>query len=49
MVRLQGSLLVEYTLARRGSQRLWNMLNTEDYVRAYRAFVAKQKPEFEGN
>ena len=24
-------------------------MQTEDFRRAYRAFVAKQKPEFEGN
>jgi enoyl-CoA hydratase/carnithine racemase len=25
------------------------LMQTEDFRRAYRAFVAKQKPEFEGN
>ena len=24
-------------------------MQTEDFVRAYRAFVAKEKPRFEGN
>src|SRR5438105_3943138 len=32
VVRLQGSLLVEYTLARRGSEQLWDLLTTEEYV-----------------
>ena len=25
------------------------LMQTEDFRRAYRAFIAKQKPEFEGN
>jgi len=30
--RLRGSVLIEYTLARRGAERLWDLLHTEDFV-----------------
>ncbi len=32
VVKLRPSILVEHTLARRGSEKLWNMLNTEPFV-----------------
>lgn len=32
VVRLRGSLLVEHTLAKVGSERLWNLLQSEPYV-----------------
>src|SRR3546814_19603872 len=32
--RLRGSLAIEHTLARRGAERLWELLNTADYVHA---------------
>ena len=32
VVRLRGSLQPEYTLARIGAEKLWNMLHKEDYV-----------------
>lgn len=42
VVRLRGSLQVEYTLARRGAERLWHLLNTEDYVPALGALTGGQ-------
>src|SRR5438045_3934153 len=42
VVRLQGSLLVEHTLARRGSERLWDLLRTEDYVPTLGALSGNQ-------
>ena len=30
--RLAGSLRIEHTLARRGAERLWELLRTEPYV-----------------
>src|SRR5207248_6522838 len=42
VVRLQGSLLVEHTLARRGSERLWDLLRTEDYVPTLGALTGNQ-------
>ena len=32
VVKLRGSLQPEYTLARVGAEKLWNMLHKEDYV-----------------
>ncbi len=32
VVRLRGSLQVEHTLARRGAERLWQLVNEEDYI-----------------
>jgi isocitrate lyase len=42
VVRLRGSLQVEYTLARRGAQRLWHQLNSEDYVPTLGALTGNQ-------
>ena len=30
--RLRGSVQIEHTLARRGAERLWALLRTEDYL-----------------
>jgi isocitrate lyase len=30
VARLRGSLQIEYTLARRGAERLWELLHTDD-------------------
>ena len=30
--RLRGSFPVEYTLARRGAEKLWNLVNNEPYI-----------------
>ncbi|HEY3059987.1 MAG TPA: isocitrate lyase, partial [Chloroflexota bacterium] len=42
VVRLQGSLQVEYTLATRGARRLWELLNTEPYVPTLGALTGNQ-------
>ncbi len=40
--RLRGSLMIEHTVARRGAERLWEMLNTESYVPALGAMTGNQ-------
>ncbi|MEA1014286.1 isocitrate lyase [Sphingosinicella sp. LY1275] len=40
--RLRGSLAVEHTLARRGANRLWELLQSEDYVHALGALSGNQ-------
>jgi isocitrate lyase len=42
VVRLRGSMQVEYTLARRGAERLWDLLHHEDYVAALGAMTGGQ-------
>lgn len=42
VVRLQGSLTVDYTLARRGAEQLWDLLRQEDYVHALGAMSGGQ-------
>ncbi|MGB3274613.1 MAG: isocitrate lyase [Castellaniella sp.] len=42
VVRLRGSVVVEHTLARRGAERLWDLLHTEDYVNALGALTGNQ-------
>ncbi len=42
VVRLRGSLQIEYTLARVGSERLWNLLHTEDFVNTLGALTGNQ-------
>ena len=32
VIRLRGSLQPEYTLARKGAEKLWDYLNSEDYI-----------------
>ncbi|MEM7651791.1 MAG: isocitrate lyase [Pseudomonadota bacterium] len=39
---LQGSVVVENTLARRGAERLWNSLKTEPYVNSLGALTGNQ-------
>jgi isocitrate lyase len=43
--RLRGSLQIEYTLARKGAERLWNMLQTSPYVAALGAMTGNQAIE----
>ncbi len=45
VVRLRGSISIEYTLARRGAERLWNLLHTEPYVPALGALTGNQAVE----
>lgn len=40
--RLRGSLTIEYTLARRGAERLWKSLHEEAYVPALGALTGNQ-------
>lgn len=40
--RLRGSIRIEYTLARKGAERLWVMLNSEPSVRALGALTGNQ-------
>jgi isocitrate lyase len=42
VVRLQGSVPIEHTLARRGAERLWRLLHEEDYVAALGAITGGQ-------
>ena len=42
VVRLRGSVLIEYTLARMGAERLWHLLHTEDYINALGALTGNQ-------
>ncbi|MEU8383211.1 isocitrate lyase [Streptosporangium sp. NPDC048865] len=42
VVRLRGSVQEEHTLARLGAERLWNLLNTEEYVHALGALTGNQ-------
>jgi isocitrate lyase len=42
VVRLRGSVRIEYTLARRGSERLWTLLNEQPYVNALGALTGNQ-------
>jgi isocitrate/methylisocitrate lyase len=40
--RLRGSIQIEHTLARRGAQRLWELLHTEDYLPTLGAITGAQ-------
>ena len=40
--RLSGSVPIEYTLARNGANKLWNLLHTEDYVHSLGAMTGNQ-------
>src|SRR5262250_2024937 len=42
VLRLRGSLVVESTLARRGAERLWQLLRDEPYVPALGALTGNQ-------
>src|SRR5258708_11315904 len=45
VVRLRGSVPVEYSLARQGAERLWSLLHQEDYVNALGALTGGQAVE----
>jgi len=45
VLRLRGSFQIEYTLARLGAERLWNLMHTEDYVAALGAITGNQAIE----
>jgi isocitrate lyase len=42
VVRLRGSLQIEHTIARRGAEKLWDMINTEPFVNALGALTGNQ-------
>ena len=42
VTRLAGSVPIEHTLARRGANKLWDMLHTEDYVHSLGAMTGNQ-------
>jgi len=42
VIRLRGSLQIEHTLARKGAERLWDLLHTEDYINALGALSGNQ-------
>ncbi|MEE8347930.1 MAG: isocitrate lyase [Acidobacteriota bacterium] len=42
VLRLRGSVQIEHTLARMGAERLWNLLNQEDYINALGAQTGNQ-------
>jgi isocitrate lyase len=42
VIRLRGSIQIEHTLARRGSEKLWNLINEEPFVNALGALTGGQ-------
>jgi isocitrate lyase len=42
VLRLRGSIQIEYTLARLGAERLWDLLHSEPYVAALGALTGNQ-------
>ncbi len=42
VVRLRGSLHIEHTLARRGAEKLWTLVNNEPFVNALGALTGNQ-------
>src|SRR4051812_48014432 len=42
VVRLRGSVQEEHTLARRGAEKLWQLVNNEPYVHALGALTGNQ-------
>src|ERR1700712_5105623 len=42
VIRLRGSLPIEHTLAKRGAEKLWNLLGTEPFVNTLGALTGNQ-------
>ncbi|KQZ44808.1 isocitrate lyase [Duganella sp. Root1480D1] len=42
VVRLRGSLAIEHTLAKRGAEKLWDLVNNEPFVNALGALTGNQ-------
>ncbi len=42
VIRLRGSISIEYTLARLGAERLWHLLHAEPYIAALGALTGNQ-------
>jgi isocitrate lyase len=45
VVRLRGSMRIEHTLARHGAERLWELLNSGEFVRTFGAMTGAQAVE----
>ncbi|MDH3723627.1 MAG: isocitrate lyase, partial [Desulfobacteraceae bacterium] len=45
VVKLRSSFQIEYTFARLGAERLWNLMNSEPYVQALGAMTGNQAVE----
>src|SRR5271167_1542936 len=45
VLRLRGSIQIEYTLARLGAERLWNLMHSDPYVPALGAITGNQATE----
>jgi isocitrate lyase len=45
VLRLRGSIQIEYTLARLGAERLWNSMHADAYVPALGAITGNQAIE----
>ncbi len=45
VVRLRSSFQIEYTIAQLGSDRLWNLMNSEPYIQALGALTGNQAVE----
>jgi isocitrate lyase len=45
VVRLRSSFQIEYTIAKLGSDRLWNLMNSEPYIQALGALTGNQAVE----
>src|SRR5205809_633244 len=42
VVKLQGTVVEEHTLARRGAEILWDLVNNEDYINSLGALTGNQ-------
>ena len=42
VLRLRGSLPIQYSLAEHGAKRLWDLLQTEDYINSLGAMTGNQ-------
>ncbi|EHR71471.1 isocitrate lyase [Burkholderiales bacterium JOSHI_001] len=42
VVRLRGSVQIDHTLAKRGAEKLWNLVNTEPFVNSLGALTGNQ-------
>ncbi|TMN22831.1 isocitrate lyase [Lentibacillus cibarius] len=42
VIRLRGSIDIEYTLAKKGAQKLWHLMKNENYVNALGALTGNQ-------
>lgn len=42
VIRLRGSIDIEHTISKTGAEKLWNLINNEDYVNALGALTGNQ-------